>query len=165
MPLLRAPSPLPYALLCLSALAACGTADPRTDLAASEAATPTQSASMTTTSDGAAAPRSTKWTALPRTPGAAPADFAAARCDLRVRFGSYCCGPHRAARSVIDTWLEDTRSVIGVTTASWGREGEVDYCVTLAEPALAAEHLATLKALIAAMPADGTAPLPEITRD
>lgn len=57
------------------------------------------------------------------------------QCDLIVRFGSYCCGPNRKTRALLDDYLAREQSILQVTQNVWGMEGEVDYCITLKQKA------------------------------
>lgn len=51
------------------------------------------------------------------------------KCMIRVRFGSYCCGPNRETRALLDAYLEKNSTILDVHQVLWGREGEVDYCI------------------------------------
>jgi hypothetical protein len=57
------------------------------------------------------------------------------QCDLIVRFGSYCCGPNRKTRALLDDYLAKEKSILLVNQNVWGMEGEVDYCITLKQEA------------------------------
>ena len=57
------------------------------------------------------------------------------QCDLIVRFGSYCCGPNRKTRALLDDYLAKENSILKFEQSVWGMEGEVDYCITLKQEA------------------------------
>lgn len=52
------------------------------------------------------------------------------RCDVTVSFGSVCCGIDQSTRTRITEYVAADRRVAGTSERRWGREGEIDLCIT-----------------------------------
>lgn len=69
---------------------------------------------------------------------------------LVVSFYSIAYGIDSGARAALDAYLSEYEKVLTVEKRSWGREGEVDYCLfapTLTE-AQKSEHVQAIRALL-----------------
>lgn len=73
-------------------------------------------------------------------------------CALTVRFGSYAMGIDQGAAQAVEQLLRADPAVRTVERKPWGREGEFDLCVTLADTRAEGRLLDRIRALIPAKP-------------
>jgi hypothetical protein len=73
-----------------------------------------------------------------------------ASCDVTVKFGSYGAGVDRAVVERVSLVAKTDHGVRSITRHPWGREGEMDLCVTAKSAELAPGVFERLRPLIPA---------------
>ncbi|MDB5456894.1 MAG: hypothetical protein JWP92_2479, partial [Caulobacter sp.] len=73
-----------------------------------------------------------------------------ALCDVTIKFGSYGMGADHVVAERVSLVARKDHGVRSVTRRPWGREGELDLCVTALSPAFAPGVFERLRPLIPA---------------
>ncbi len=70
-------------------------------------------------------------------------------CHLHLSFGSYGSGtPHKVIKKINQFLKEREDQILKNTTWSWGKEGEFDYCLVLADKSQIDDYFRELKKFI-----------------